>query len=385
MIPYGRQNINDDDIQSIVDVLKSDFLTQGPVLPKFEKKICEYTGAKFAIAINSGTSALHLACLSLGLTEGDILWTSPITFVASANCARYCGASVNFIDIDPITWNISIECLREKLEDAEKIGVLPKILVVVHLGGLPCFMEEIFELSIKYNFYIIEDACHAIGGKYQNEVIGSCRYSHITVFSFHPVKTITTGEGGMALTNSSSIAEKIKLLRSHGITRDAKLMTRVPDGPWYYQQIELGYNYRMTDIQAALGVSQLERLDEFVTLRHEIALKYYEMLAGLPIQLPYFDKTLYSGLHLFVIRLNLKEIKKTHLEVFNFLRVNNIGVNIHYIPVHLQPYYQKFGFSYGDFPEAESYYSEAISIPIFPNLSNIEVDNVVSTITNSLL
>lgn len=382
MIPYGRQHITDEDIQAVVDVLKSDFLTQGPVVPAFERAVCDYTGAKYGVAVNSGTAALHIACLALGLSKGDWLWTTPITFVASANCGLYCGAKVDFVDIDPVTWNISIDRLKEKLEKAKLENRLPKVIVAVHLSGLPCDMESIQLLSRKYGFSVIEDACHAIGSKYQNQPVGNCRYSDITVFSFHPVKTMTTGEGGMAVSNKKELAEKMMLLRSHGITRDSNKMTHRPDGSWYYQQITLGFNYRMTDFQAALGISQLKRLDKFIARRHDIADKYSDLLGNLPLQLPQPITGSYSALHLFVVR--VESSSKSHQQIFDHMREQGIGVNIHYIPVHIQPYYQNMGFSEGDFPEAESYYREAISLPLFPGLTEKEQDQVVSVLKSAI-
>jgi len=386
MIPYGRQNINDDDINAVVDVLKSEFLTQGPTATIFEEEICKYTGAGYAVTSNSGTSSLHVACKALGLGVGDWLWTTPITFVASANCALYCNASVDFVDIDPVSWNMSVSRLEKKLEEAKKNNRLPKIIVAVHLCGMPCEMEKIYYLARKYGFSIIEDGCHAIGGKYKAEAIGNCRYSDITVFSFHPVKTITSGEGGMALTNDAHLAAKMRRLCSHGITRKPEEMTKKSDGPWYYQQIELGYNYRMTDIQAALGLSQLGRLTEFVSLRHQIAQRYDTLLDELPVTLPrYSEENHFSGMHLYVIRLQLEKIKKSHQQVFLDMRAGGIGVNLHYIPVHTQPWYEKMGFRQGDFPEAEQYYREAISLPMFPDLTDAQMDTVVSVLRCSLL
>lgn len=369
MIPYGRQDISETDIQAVMDVLRSDFLTQGPAVPAFEKAVADYCGAEHAVAVNSATSALHIACLALGVGPGDVVWTSPITFVASANCALYCGAQIDFVDIDPRTYNLSVERLAEKLVQAEKSGCLPKVVIPVHLCGQPCDMAGIHALSQRYGFKIIEDASHAIGGKYRSEPIGNCRYSNITVFSFHPVKIITTGEGGMALTNDKRLAKRMQLLRSHGITREAADMTHAPDGPWYYQQIELGFNYRMTDMQAALGLSQMQRLDEFVAKRHAIANRYEELLADLPATTPWQHSDSYSGLHLYVIRLKLAEIGKTHSEVFEALRAAGIGVNLHYIPVHTQPYYERLGFLAGHCPEAEQYYAEVISLPMYPSLT----------------
>lgn len=384
MIPYGRQDINQQDIDAVVKVLQSDFLTQGPMVPAFEKSIMHACNAKYAVAANSATSALHIACIALGLGKGDWLWTTPNTFVASANCGLYCGAQVDFVDIDPSTYNLSVKALEEKLIIAEKEDKLPKVVIPVHFSGQPCDMAAINTLSQKYGFKIIEDASHAIGGKYKDEPIGNCRYSDITVFSFHPVKIVTTAEGGIAVTNDPKLAEQLNLLRSHGITRDESLMTKPADGPWYYQQIELGYNYRMTDMQAALGVSQMQRLNEYVTKRHELAERYNDMLKDLPITLPWQSEDSYSGLHLYVIRLQLDKISKTHLEVFNGMREAGILVNLHYIPVHLQPYYQEIGFKEGQFPEAEEYYKEAISLPMFPTMTEEQQNQVVSTLKELL-
>ena len=379
MIPYGHQNINQDDIDAVEKILRSDFLTQGPAVPAFENVIEKYCDVKYGIAVNSATSALHIACLALGVGPGDCVWTTSITFVASANCALYCGATIDFVDIDPLTSNLSIERLSKKLSDAEQSGRLPKVVIPVHLSGQSCDMESIFKLSQQYGFRVIEDASHAIGGRYQNLPIGNCRYSDITVFSFHPVKIITTGEGGMAVTNSSVFAKKMRLLRSHGITRDEGDMENVPDGPWYYEQIQLGFNYRMTDIQAALGVSQMARVDAYVARRHEIAARYDRMLVGLPLQVPLRDQD-YSAFHLYVIRLKLDLIARTHHDVFVSLREQGIGVNLHYIPVHTQPYYREMGFASGDFPEAERYYCEAISLPIYPGLSDDDINKVVEAL-----
>ena len=385
MIPYGRQDISQQDINVVLEVLQSDFLTQGPKVPAFEQTIAKHVNAKHALAVNSATSALHIACLALGLGQGDWLWTTPITFVASANCGLYCGAQVDFVDIDPATYNLCPKALEVKLIEAERNGKLPKVLVAVHLCGQPCDMQAIHALAQKYNFSVIEDASHAIGGKYQNEFIGNCHYSDITVFSFHPVKIITTAEGGMALTNDDLLAEKMNLYRSHGITRDPSLMTHDPDGPWYYQQVELGYNYRMTELQAALGISQMQRLDKFVAQRHVLAQCYNDLLSDLPLTLPWQHPDSYSGLHLYVIRLRLDQINKTHLQVFEELREAGIGVNLHYIPVHLQPYYQKMGFNKGDLPQAELYYDEAISLPMFSTLTKDQQDEVAQVLKRILL
>lgn len=380
MIPYGRQEITQADIDAVTDVLTSDFLTQGPQVPAFEQRVAAHVNASHALAVNSATSALHLACLALGLSSGDRLWTSPITFVASANCALYCGAQVDFVDIDHRTYNLCPRALEKKLAQAEHDGTLPKVVVAVHLCGQPCDMRAISALAKRYGFSVIEDASHAIGGQYRGEFIGNCRYSDITVFSFHPVKIITTAEGGMALTNSDALADKMSLLRSHGITRDPAQMTHEADGPWYYQQIELGFNYRMTELQAALGISQLERLDQFVSRRHELAARYDRLLAHLPVTPPWQHPDSHSGLHLYVVRLRLDQVRSTHRQVFESLREQGIGVNLHYIPVHTQPYYQRMGFKWGDFPEAERYYQEAISLPMFPAMSEAQQDRVVSTL-----
>jgi len=384
MIRYGQQDITQADIDAVIDVLKSVNLTQGPKIEQFEQSVIACADAKHAVAVNSATSALHIACLALKLGPGDWLWTTPNTFVASANCGLYCGAKVDFVDIDPNTYNLCAKALEEKLIAAEKAGRLPKIVVPVHLTGQPCNMEAIHALSQKYGFHIIEDASHAIGGLYKGEPIGNCRYSDITIFSFHPVKIITTAEGGMALTNNHELATRLLLFRSHGITRDPALMTKPAIGPWDYQQVELGYNYRMTDIQAALGVSQINRLEEYVKRRHEIASRYNERLAGLPLTLPWQHPDSYSAYHLYVVRLQLSKITTTHLRVFEYLRAKEILVNLHYIPVHTQPFYQKMGFQVGDYPQAERYYEEAISIPMHPSLTDEEQDYVVQVLREAL-
>lgn len=384
MIPYGCQDISQADIDAVVAVLQSDFLTQGPQVPLFEQTVAHHVGAKHALAVNSATSALHIACLALGLGPGDWLWTTPVTFVASANCGLYCGAQVDFVDIDLRTYNLCPNALESKLLAAEKAGKLPRVLVAVHLCGQPCDMAAIHALGQKYCFKIIEDASHAVGGKYKGEFIGNGRYSDITVFSFHPVKIITTAEGGMALTNSDELAHKMALLRSHGITRDTVHMTHEPDGPWYYQQIDLGYNYRMTEMQAALGVSQMLRLDAFVARRHQLAQRYDQLLASLPVTTPWQHPDSYSGLHLYVVRLQLDKINKTHRQVFEALREQSIGVNLHYIPVHTQPHYQRMGHKVGDYPHAEQYYAEAISLPMYQTLSDSQQDQVVAALQKVL-
>ncbi|NQY86540.1 MAG: UDP-4-amino-4,6-dideoxy-N-acetyl-beta-L-altrosamine transaminase [Colwellia sp.] len=386
MIPYGKQAISQQDVDSVIDVLKSDFLTQGPQVPLFENKIKVATQADHAVAVNSATSALHLACLALGLSKGDLVWTTPISFVATANCALYCGAEVDFVDIDPATYNLSASELEKKLAFAQQHGLpLPKIVIPVHLCGQACDMDKIHMLSKAYGFSIIEDASHAIGGKYRSKPIGNCEFSDITVFSFHPVKIITTAEGGIATTNSTKLATKMALLRSHGITRDDKLMTESNHGAWYYQQIELGFNYRMTEMQAALGVSQLTRLAEFVDDRNRLAQRYDNKLRDLAVILPKQIKDCYSARHLYVIRLKLAEIKRTHKQIFDALRAKKIGVNLHYIPIHLQPYYQALGFKAGQFPVAEEYYKQAISIPLFHQMTNEQQDTVIQVLKDVLL
>lgn len=384
-IPYGKQDISQADIDAVVDVLRSDFLTQGPKVPAFEQSVASYCGADHAVATNSATSALHIACRALEVGPGDSVWTTPITFVASANCALYCGAVVDFVDIDPQTYNLSPEKLKEKLEQAEKSGKLPKVVIPVHLCGQPCDMEAIHELSRIYGFRIIEDASHAIGGRYKNEPIGNCRYSDITIFSFHPVKIITSGEGGMALTNDPELAGRMQRYRSHGITSTPDEMVARPDNEiWNYQQITLGYNYRMTDIHAALGISQMQRIDEFVYKRHVIAERYDDFLKGLPLTTPWQHPNGYSGLHLYVIRLNLDEISRSQKEVYESLRKQGIGVNLHYIPVYRQPYYERMGFKVGYCTEAEQYYREVISIPMYPGLTEELQDQVVDAIRKAL-
>jgi dTDP-4-amino-4,6-dideoxygalactose transaminase/predicted nucleic acid-binding protein len=434
ILPYGRQSISEQDVAAVCSVLCSDFLTQGPKVPEFEKSVTDYCGAKHAVAVNSATSALHIACLALGLGPGDILWTTPITFVASANCALYCGAEVDFVDIDPATYNMSLQALEQKLGQARKAGKTPKIVVPVHMCGQPCDMKAVSALSQEYGFHVIEDASHAIGGRYKGEPIGNCRYSDITVFSFHPVKIITTGEGGMAMTNNPELAKRMQLLRNHGITRDAgkygskgvwecgsgkmcgskgvwesgsKDMgtskhpyshTSIPpyantpkhpyvDTPkpaYYYEQINLGFNYRMTDIQAALGISQIKRLDEFVSRRRELAQRYDRLLGNLPLKTPWQHPDGNSAWHLYVIRLGLEKTSLDRRQVFEYLRENGIGVNVHYIPVHTQPYYQAMGFDWGMFPEAEKYYPAALTLPLFPTMREGDQDRVVEALKRIL-
>ena len=380
-IKYGRQDVTKDDIAAVVDVLKSDLLTQGPIVPKFEKAVSGYTGASHAVAVNSATSALHIACMALDVSEGDIVWTSPISFVASSNCALYCNATIDFVDIDPLTNNISIQALKNKLEQAKINNLLPKVVIPVHLAGLSCDMLEIFTLSKKYNFKIIEDASHAVGGVYNDHKVGSCKYSDFSVFSFHPVKIIATGEGGALLTNNSELASKAKLFRSHGITKDPYDFKRKNSADWYYEQHELGYNYRMTDIQAALGLSQIQRLDKFLKKRLDIFNSYLSMLNNLPITLPEKSHGILSSNHLFIIKLNINEAEISHHDFFHSLKQNGIGVNIHYIPIYRQPFYQeRFNFQTDSFPNSEDYYSRAISLPIFVDLKKSELNFICETI-----
>ena len=376
MIAYGRHDIQKDDLEFVLNVLNSDFLTQGPMVPKFESAISVVTKAKYVTAVNSATSALHIACLALDLGPGDVVWTVPNTFVASANCALYCGAEIDFVDIDPTTSNMSIQLLERKLRISQECGKLPKIVIPVHLAGEPCDMAAINKLSAEYGFKIIEDASHAIGGEYNDKPIGCCEYSDITVFSFHPVKIITTGEGGTALTNSAEVDQKLKLLRSHGITRDPAHMEHPTDDGWYYEQVDLGFNYRMTDIHAALGLSQLDRLQEYVERRQKIAARYDQEFKGSNLLTPYRNPINKSALHLYVIQVEPIQ----HQRIFNKLRESNIGVNLHYIPVHTQPYYRKFGFAWGDYPNAEDYYKKAISLPMFPSLTCDEQSYVIETV-----
>tara|TARA_B110000261_G_scaffold162122_1_gene205026 strand:- start:413 stop:1570 length:1158 start_codon:yes stop_codon:yes gene_type:complete len=380
MIPYGKQDINQVDIDSVVNVLQSDFLTQGPQVPLFEKKVAKYCQVDYATAVNSATSALHIACLALDLKKDDWLWTSPNSFVASANCGLYCGAKVDFVDIDMTTYNLSISELSKKLVRAKKENKLPKVLVPVHFAGQSSDMKKIHSLSKEYGFKIIEDASHAIGGKYLNQPIGCCQYSDITVFSFHPVKIITSAEGGMATTNDVNLSERMKLIRSHGISRNPRLMDKLSEGDWYYEQVDLGFNYRMNDLQAALGLSQMQRLDEFVTKRHTLQERYDLLLGKLPIIRPCQDKDCYSALHLYPIQIDFDSIKKTRKQVFDKLRENGVGVNVHYIPIHLHPYYKKLQFKEGDFPNSELYYSKAITIPLFHTMTFKQQDNIVSSI-----
>ena len=378
-IAYGRQSISEEDIAAVVEVLRSDWLTQGPVVPAFEQALARRCGAAHAVAVNSATSALHLACLALGVGPGDWVWTSPVSFVASSNCALYCGAQVDFVDIDPRSYNLSVAALQRKLEHAQAHGRLPKVLVAVHLAGQPCEMAALAELGRRYGFRIIEDASHAVGAQYRGEPVGRCQHSDITVFSFHPVKIITSAEGGMALTQDAALARRMAHLRSHGITRDEAEMTEPSHGPWYYQQQALGWNYRMTELQAALGLSQLSRLDAFVARRQALARRYDQRLAALPCTRPWQHPDASSSWHLYVTEV----APQAHRPVFEQLRAQGIGVNLHYIPIHLQPYYrQRLGALH--LPEAERYYARAISLPLHAELSESDQDRVVQALADAL-
>jgi UDP-4-amino-4,6-dideoxy-N-acetyl-beta-L-altrosamine transaminase len=385
MIPYGKQDISAEDIAAVSEVLRSDFLTQGSVVPRFEEAVAEAAKAKYGVAVNSATSALHIACLALGVGPEDRVWTSPVTFVASANCALYCGADISFVDIDPDTYNLCPKALEQKLILAKHEGTLPKVIIPVHLAGQSCDMEAIAALAKQYDVRVIEDASHAIGAEYAGEAVGSCRFSDIAVFSFHPVKIVTTGEGGVAVTNDAQLAERMQRLRSHGITRDPELMSKAPDGAWYYQQIELGFNYRMTEMQAALGLSQMQRLSSFVERRRELAQKYNELLSGLPVTLPQQLADTVSSWHLYIVRFDLSKIGKTQAQIFDECRAAGIGVNLHYIPVHIQPYYSDLGFRQGDYPVAEAYYANAISIPLFHSMTDAQQDEVVRVLKEIIL
>jgi len=384
MIYYGKQSINEEDIKAVEEVLRSDFLTQGPAIERFERSVADYCGAKYAVAVCNATAALHIACLSAGLSGGGILWTSPITFVASANCGRYCGADVDFVDIDEKTYNISVAALEEKLRHARRDNHLPQVVIPVHLAGQSCDMARIKELSEEYNFTVIEDASHAVGADYLHTKVGSCAFSDMAVFSFHPVKIITTGEGGMVLTNRKDLYEKLRLYRSHGITRDLSKMTRESDGAWYYQQIELGCNYRMTDIQAALGSSQMRRLDSFIVRRRDLAARYDELLRDLPLVTPYTMEGTNPSWHIYVVRLSFDQRCKTKQQIFEEMKERGIVLNLHYIPVHRQPYYENLGFRQGDFPESEKYYEEAFTLPLYYDLTNDEQDRIVEALRSVL-
>ena len=383
MIPYGRQDISDEDVASVVAALRSDWLTQGPSVPAFERDLAALAGAPYAVAVNSATSALHIACVALGLGPNDWLWTSPITFVASANCGRYCGASVDFVDIDSRTYNLSVAALAEKLRSAKRAGRLPKVVVPVHFAGQSCEMREIRALAHEYGFRILEDASHAVGGAYRGVPVGHCQYSDAAVFSFHPVKIVTTGEGGAVLTRDPALAARMQLLRSHGITRDPAAMDGLSEGPWYYQQVGLGFNYRMTDIQAALGRSQLRRLDAFLASRRRLVARYEEMLCDLPVILPWQHPDTVSAWHLYVVQVDESRCRNSRLEVFNALRTAGVGVNVHYIPVHRQPYYRHLNPA-PTLPEAERYYERALSLPLYATLSDADQERIVTALRDAL-
>ena len=380
-VPYARQSINEEDSAAVTNVLRSDFLTQGPAVPAFEHAIRTYCNAAYGVAMNSATSALHVACLALGVGPGDIVWTSPISFVASANCALYCGARVDFVDIDPDTFNISIAALSAKLDAAKLANALPKVVIPVHLAGQSCDMVSINALAKKYGFKVIEDASHAIGGAFQGAPVGSCQYSDITILSFHPVKIITSGEGGMALTNNAALADSMSRTRSHGITRDAQTFANLSDGPWYYEQQSLGFNYRLTDIAAALGLSQFKRIDSFVARRNEIAHTYDELFAGSTIATPIIPVDVVSAFHLYIVRLPFENTQKQRF--FEIAHKNNVGLNVHYIPIYRQPYFAKMGFSPNDFQSAEKYYSDSVSIPMYADLTYEQQQHVASVLISA--
>lgn len=384
MIYYGRQDINETDIRAVEEVLRSDFLTQGPAVERFEGKIAAYCGARYAVAVTNATSALHIACLAVGIGKGDLVWTTPITFTASANCARYCGADVDFVDIDADTYNMSVDALEEKLQTAKKHGRLPNLVIPVHLAGQSCDMKRMKALSEVYGFRLLEDASHAIGADYADGKVGNCTFSDMVVFSFHPVKIITTGEGGMVLTNDKVLYEKLNLYRSHGITRDAAKMSHESDGPWYYQQITLGYNYRMTDIQAALGASQMERIDAFVARRRSLVARYNTALQDLPVKTPYVMEGADPSWHLYIVRINFANVRKTKQEIFAEMAEKGIALNLHYIPVHTQPYYEALGHRPEECPNAMDYYREALTLPLYPGLTDDEQDQVIEALREVL-
>jgi UDP-4-amino-4,6-dideoxy-N-acetyl-beta-L-altrosamine transaminase len=383
-IPYGRQSIDAADIEAVLAVLRSDFLTQGPAIARFEETVARFTGARHAVAVSSATAALHIGALALGIRPGTRLWTVPNTFVASANCGLYCGASVDFVDIDPRTYNLSVAALEAKLHAAARSDTLPRVLVPVHFSGQPCEMSSIVEICQKFGVRILEDASHAIGSTYRDVKTGSCTFSDLTVLSFHPVKIFTTGEGGMLLTNDSELYEKLLQLRSHGITRDPRFLRKKPDGPWYYEQIALGFNYRMTDLQAALGTSQMARLPDFLARRRQLAARYDQLLAPLPLIRPYQHPETLSSWHLYVVQLDPDRTAVSRLSLYEGLRARSILPQVHYIPVHTQPWYQALGFQFGDFPVSESYYQKALSLPLFYDLSDSDQDRVVLALNEIL-
>ena len=384
MIPYGRQSISEADIEAVAEVLRSDFLTQGPVVPAFEEAVASLCGATYGIAMNSATSALHLACLALGVGPGDSVWTSPLTFVASSNAALYCGADVDFVDVDERTYNMCPLQLEDKLDRAAEAGTLPKVIIPVHLAGQSCDMAAIHAAASRHGVRIIEDASHAVGGSYRSAPVGNCQFSDITIFSFHPVKIVTTGEGGMAMTNDRELAELLRMDRSHGITRDPSLLQHDDVGPWYYEQQRLGFNYRLTDICAALGLSQLTRIDEFLARRRQIAASYDAAFSDLPIKTPWQHPDTKSAWHLYIVRIDQRRSPKNHRAIFDELRAAGVGVNLHYIPVYRQPYYRELGFGQGHCPNAEAYYAEAISLPMFPAMTDDQQDFVIAAVKEVL-
>ena len=384
MIPYGKQSISKSDIEAVKKVLKSDFITQGPKVPEFEKIVKNFVGSKYAFAMNSATSSLHIACLAIGLKKGDFLWTSSNSFVASANCGIYCGAKIDFVDIDPNSYNMDMKLLKEKLEIAKKNKKLPKVVIPVHMAGQSCDMKTMYALSKQYGFKIIEDASHGIGSKYNDKYVGGCQYSDITVFSFHPVKIITTGEGGVATTNNRALAKKIDILRTHGITKNKKDIINPSHGPWYFEQLELGFNYRMTDIHASLGINQMKSLKKFVTKRNSLARNYNNLLKALPLSTPEQSENTLSSFHLYIVRIDLKKLKNKKNKIFNLLRKKGIGVNVHYIPIHYHPFYQNLKFKKGYLPETEKYYEEALSLPIYPDLSFKDQKYIVNSLEEVL-
>ncbi len=381
MIPYGKHLVDEDDVDAVVEVLRNQFLTQGTVVPKFEQALCEYTGANFCVAVNSATSGLHVACLAAGVAVGDSVWTVPNSFVASANCALYCGATIDFVDIDPLTRNIDIGALETKLQHAATQNCLPKALIVVHFSGLSCDMQTIQKLTQLYSMVLIEDAAHGLGGTYQQSKIGSCVYSDMAVLSFHPVKSITSAEGGAVLTNQSQLYQKLQLFAKHGVTKDPSQYQGESHGPWYYQQLELGYNYRLSDLHAALGLSQLNKLDVFIQKRSELAKVYDNALADLPLKLPVEESQFKSAWHLYMVELTQHD--RQH--VYQQLHDKGVGVNVHYIPIHLQPYYQQLGYKLGDFPVSEHFYQNALTLPLFPSLTDTEQAKVIAVLHDVLL
>lgn len=380
MIPYGKHLVDEDDIDAVVEVLRNQFLTQGQVVPQFEKALCDYTGAKHCVAVNSATSGLHVACLAAGVGQGDLVWTVPNSFVASANCALYCGAQVDFVDINPSTRNIDLDALDNKLQAAAEQNRLPKVLIVVHFSGLSCDMQRIQALTQAYSVILIEDAAHGLGGSHRGAKIGSCVHSDMAVLSFHPVKSITSAEGGAVLTNQSQLLQKMQLFAKHGVTKDAALYLGESHGPWYYQQLELGYNYRLSDMQAALGLSQLTKLDSFIQRRAEIAKVYDQALAHLPLKLPLVEPESQSAWHLYMVELT----QHNRQSIYQQLHAKGVAVNVHYIPIHLQPYYQRLGFKEGDFPQSEHFYQNALTLPLFPSLSEKEQATVIQALEEVL-